>query len=77
MSMTADQIVEEARQWPSQQLAELVDRLTLTLHHADDPEVNDAWKREVRRRLADIECGRVEPVAGEEVSAKIRQIVGR
>jgi putative addiction module component (TIGR02574 family) len=77
MPMTPDQIIEEARHWPPEQLAELVDRLTLTLHHAVDPEINNAWKHETRRRLADIESGRIQAVPGEGVSAKIRRIVGR
>ena len=75
--MTPDQIVEEASHWPPEQLAELVDRLTLTLHHAVDPEIDGGWKRETRRRLAEIESGKVQPIPGEEVSAKIRRIVGR
>ena len=77
MSMTADQIVEEASHWPAEQLAELVDRLTLTLHHAVDPGMDAAWKAETRRRLAEIEGGRVQAVPGEEVSARIRRLVGR
>ena len=77
MPITPDQIVEEASHWPAEQLAELVDRLTLTLHHAVDPEMEDAWKEETRRRLAEIQSGRVQAVPGEEVSAKIRRIVGR
>ena len=36
-----------------------------------------AWRQEVRQRIAEIESGTVNGVPGEEVSAKIRQIVGR
>ena len=60
MPITPDQIVEEASHWPPEQLAELVDRLTLTLHQAIDPEIDDAWKQETRRRIAEIESGRVQ-----------------
>jgi putative addiction module component (TIGR02574 family) len=77
MSMTPTQIVEEVSHWPQEQLAELVDRLTLTLHQAIDPEIDDDWKQETRRRLAEIESGHVQAVPGEEVSARIRRIVGR
>ena len=77
MPMTPDQIVEEASHWPPEQLAELVDRLTLTLHHAQEPEIEEAWKQEIHRRLAEIENGQVQAIPGEEVSAKIRRIVGR
>jgi len=77
MPITPDQIVEEASHWPPEQLAELVDRLTLTLHQAIDPQIDDAWKNEARRRLAEIESGRIQAVPGEEVSQKIRGIIGR
>ena len=76
MPMTLDQIVEEASHWPPEQVAELMDRLTLTLHHVE-PQTEQAWKQETRRRLAEIEEGRVSAVSGEEVSARVRRIVGR
>ena len=76
MPMTLDQIVEEARHWPPEQVAELMDRLTLTLHQVE-PETEQAWKQEARRRVAEIESGRVTAVAGEEISERVRRIVGR
>jgi putative addiction module component (TIGR02574 family) len=76
MPMTLDQIVEEASHWPDEQVAELMDRLTLTLHHVE-PETDDVWKQETRRRLAEIENGRVAAIPGEEVTARVRRIVGR
>ncbi len=72
--MTLDQIVEEARHLPAEQVIELVDRLTQELHFA--PEIENDWKVETRRRVAEIESGRVEGIPGEEVSARIRRIVG-
>lgn len=75
--MTVDQIVDEARQWPCDQVAELVDHLTLSLHQRMDPDVEEAWKQETRRRIAEIESGQVAGVPGEEVSRRVRQIVGR
>ena len=77
MPMTVDQIVKEAIHLPPTQVAELVDRLTLSLHHAIDPEIDEAWKKETRRRIADLEDGRVQPIPGEEVSARVRRLVGR
>ena len=44
---------------------------------AVDPEVVRAWKQETRQRIAEIESGTVAGIPGEEVSAKIRRIVGR
>jgi putative addiction module component (TIGR02574 family) len=77
MPMTADQIVQETGQWPPEQVMELVDRLTLKLHQTINPEAESVWKQEARRRLAEIETGKVQAVPGEDVSNKVRQIVGR
>ena len=74
--MTLEQIVEEARHWPPEKVGELVDRLTEALHPAD-PAIDQAWKEETRRRLAEIENGTVQAVDGEEVSARIGRIVGK
>ena len=75
MPMTLDQIVEEARLLPPEQVAELVDRLSERLHLSSGVEVS--WKAETRRRVADIEAGKVPGIPGKEVSARIRKIVGR
>lgn len=76
MPMTLEQIVEEARRWPPEKVGELVGRLTEDLR-ASDPAIDEPWKQEVRRRLAEIENGTVPPADGETVSARIRQIMGR
>jgi len=76
MPMTVEQIVEEARRWPSEKVSELMDRLSRDLH-AVDPEIDAAWKETTRRRLAEIESGQVQAVPGEEVSTRVRHIVGR
>jgi len=74
--ITLEQIVEEARHWPPEKVGELVGRLTGDLH-SSNPETEAAWKREARRRLAEIENGLAQPVDGESVASRIRQIVGR
>jgi putative addiction module component (TIGR02574 family) len=77
VAITIDQIIEQARSLPREQVAELVDRLTLSLHGTINPGIEDAWKNETRRRVAEIENGEVEGVPGDEVSARIRKITGR
>ena len=77
MPMTIDQIIEETRRLSREQVADLVDRLTLELHQTIDPSVEDAWKQETRRRLTEIESGGVQGVPGDQVSGHIRKIVGR
>ena len=77
MPMTLDQIVEEANRLPREQVAEVVDRLTSALHAGVDSEIEDSWKQETRRRLAELEVGRVQAIPGHVVSHAIRKIVGR
>ena len=76
MPITPDQIVEEFRRWPQKQVTELLDRLAGALHPAD-PALEQAWQQETRRRIAEIESSAVRGIPGEEVSNRIRQIVGR
>jgi len=74
--MTLDQIVEETRDWPPEKVGELVGRLTKDLH-LSDPETEAAWQSEIAYRIQEIQTGKVEGIPGEEVSARIRKIVGR
>ena len=53
----------------------LADRLPLS--NEIDPEVDEAWKPEIRRRLEELENGKVEAVPGDAVSQRISKIVGR
>ena len=74
MSITLNEIVEEVRRWPPELAAELVDRLASTIH--DDDTAIDAWTKETRRRIAEIETGATQGVPGDEVPDRIRRTVG-
>ena len=77
MTMTLDQIVEETRQLPREQVAELVDVLTLSLHQAIDPSVEEAWKKETSSRVQEIMEGKVQGIPMEEVFARAARVLGR
>lgn len=77
MSITLDQIVEETRQLPPDVVAELVDRILIARHGGMESGVEEGWKKETRRRLAEIESGQVQGIPGEDVSARIRKTLGR
>jgi putative addiction module component (TIGR02574 family) len=77
MSLTLDQIVEEAQQWPDDVVADLVDRLMLARHGVKNPALNAAWRSTVDRRVEEIRSGKEKGIPGEVVSARIRKIVGR
>ena len=76
MPMTVEQILEETRHWPPEQVGELVGRLSEDLH-SSDPETEAAWTAEIRRRVAEIESGQVTGVPPAEVAARIRNILRR
>lgn len=77
MSMTVDQIVSEARQLPQDLRAELLDRLGGAMHGEASPEVTAEWNQLALQRLAAVESGRSPLRPGEEVMARMRQIIGR
>lgn len=76
-NMTLDEIVEETSQWPADAVADLVDRIMLARHGSIPPEIDAAWRDEVRRRIDDVDRGRVQGIPLEETLAKARQILGR
>lgn len=76
MPMTLDQIVEETAQLPPDVFAELMDRMLLAHHGGIAPDVEAAWKTEIKGRIAEIEAGKVEGIPVEEVLAQARKIVG-
>lgn len=77
MPMTLDQIVEETRLLPGDTVAELVDRIMLAKHGADDAPLSPAWQETLRRRVEDIRSGRAPGIDGEEVMARARKLIGR
>jgi putative addiction module component (TIGR02574 family) len=76
VALTLEQIVEEARHWPPEKVGELVGRLTEGLH-GSDPKTEADWKTEVDRRVQEIQSAKVQGIPGEEVSARVRKIIGR
>jgi putative addiction module component (TIGR02574 family) len=76
MPMTIKELYAETRQLPREQAAELMDLLLIDTFSAPDPAVEEAWSREIDRRLAELESGQVQGIPGEEVMAKARKIVG-
>lgn len=74
MTMTLDQIVEETSQLPPDVVAELVDRIMLARHGGMEPEVEEAWKKEARRRLSEIQSGKVAGVSAKQMKARLRRI---
>ena len=71
MPMALGQIVAEASHLPTEQVVELVDRLSQGLHLS--PGIEENWKAETRQRVGGIEAAKVQGIPGPEVSARIRK----
>ena len=65
-------IIQEAAMLPVEERAIVVDSLLRTLN-SPDAEIDRAWVRIAQRRLADLRSGRVQPVPGDQVFAKVRE----
>ena len=68
----AQDIIREAASLPVEDRALVVDSLLRSLN-PPDAEIDRQWVEVAQRRLADLRGGRVRPVAGEEVFARIRE----
>ena len=74
--MTLKELYAETRQLPREQAAELMDLLLIDTFGEPDPDVDEAWGREIDRRLSELESGKVKSIPGEQVMDEIRKIVG-
>jgi putative addiction module component (TIGR02574 family) len=74
--MTLQQIMSEARQLPREQVSELFDLLLAESFTQPDPEIDAAWRVETRRRIEEIQSGKVQGIPAEQVMAELRKIVG-
>lgn len=77
MPMTVDQLVSEARLLPQDLRAELLDRIGPAMHGEVSQEVADEWNQVALRRLAAVESGQSQLLPGEEVMARMRQLISR
>jgi putative addiction module component (TIGR02574 family) len=76
MPMTLKELYTETRRLPREQAAELMDLMLINTFSEPDPAVDEAWGREIDRRLAELESGQVQGIPAEEVMARARKIVG-
>jgi hypothetical protein len=77
MSMTVEQIVDEALELPSDARALLADRLVESLDPAEDGYVRQLWAAEALRRRDEVRANQVRTVPGKEALEQVRQAVAR
>jgi putative addiction module component (TIGR02574 family) len=66
----------EALELPESERATLVYDLLASLDGPPDADAEQAWEREISRRLDEVESGKAESISSDEVIAKIRQQLG-
>jgi putative addiction module component (TIGR02574 family) len=77
MSMSIEQLAEEALALPSEARALLADRLAESLDPADDEHFRKLWSAEALRRRDEVREGRIQTIPGDEALARIRQKFSR
>lgn len=77
MTITVEQIAEEALSLPSEARALLADRLVKSLDPVEDGYMRQLWMKEARRRIAEVRGGSVETIDGVEAFAQIRAAIAR
>jgi len=74
--ISIDQIVEETREMPPEAVAELIDRIMVARHGGIDSASAQSWKKEIDRRIQEMETGKVKGVPLEDSLAHARKAAG-
>jgi putative addiction module component (TIGR02574 family) len=74
MSLTIQEIEEQALALSPDTRARLVDTLWESLDDTTYPVLSEAWQGEIERRRRELLEGRAEPVLGQEVSRRAREL---
>lgn len=72
---TSEEVFREAMTLSPDVRDELAERLIGSLAEDVSPEITSAQLAEVRRRIAEVESGEVELIAGDEVLARARRLL--
>lgn len=72
MSLTLDQLEQEAAKLSPTERAALIERLH-SLDEPQEPEIEAAWDAEISRRILEVESGDVQLLDGPGVIAELRK----
>jgi putative addiction module component (TIGR02574 family) len=76
MSSTLAELKQKASELSEAERADLALSLIESLDGPADPDVEEAWRVEIERRIGQIDRGEVQLVPGDEVFAKLRRRLG-
>jgi putative addiction module component (TIGR02574 family) len=73
MSAATKEVLEAALKLDPEQREELIEELSASL---DVTDLGDYWEAEIKRRMDDVDSGRVKPVPASEVFSRLEQRFG-
>jgi putative addiction module component (TIGR02574 family) len=73
MSRAVRELYKKASELPPEQRAELAGLLLESVEEQRDPDAEEAWAREIERRLAEYRAGRVRTIPWQEVRAHLHR----
>ena len=73
MSRDVAELLKEALALPTEVRAELAGSLLDSLDETVDDGVDAAWQREIARRMADLDSGKVKPIPWTEIRRRLFQ----
>jgi putative addiction module component (TIGR02574 family) len=76
MTDTLAELKQKASKLSEAERADLALSLIESLDGPADPDVEEAWRVEIERRIGQIDRGEVQLVPGDEVFAKLRRRLG-
>ena len=76
MSTLVEELSARAKTLPAEDRARLAEELLDSLQEESDTAAEDAWDREIERRVAEIEAG-AKLISAEEVHAEARRLIRR
>jgi putative addiction module component (TIGR02574 family) len=76
MNSTLAELEQKVTQLSADERAQLALFLLQSLELADEGDIDEAWRVESERRLAQIESGEVQSVPGDDVFARVRRRLG-
>jgi len=77
MSRSAQEILEEARQLPPDDIDWIVESLLIKDKVPAEAEIEKAWDVEIKRRLDEVDSGAVEMIPLEDVIAEMDAMMAR
>ncbi len=77
MTAEAKKIFEDALALPAQERVALIDALADSILGDGDDGLSPEWTAEVARRIEAVERGESRLIPGDEVEARLREIIGR